>query len=208
MIWGLPEFGKLKGISTVVVLASSVLLLTACRRDMQDMPKYKPLGESRFFADGRASRPLPRGVIARDELDADDVFHTGDEKGKFLESIPEPVTAALLKRGRDRFDIFCSPCHGRTGDGNGMVHQRGFWVPSNLHTDRLRGVPPGYIFQVISNGYGAMPDYRDQIEAGDRWAIVAYIHALQLSRYATPADVPLDARGQLAGETKPARGSK
>ncbi len=164
---------------------------------MQDQPKYKPLGASRFFADGRDSRPLPAGVIARDELDEDDSFHTGAQNGTFLETIPAPVTAELLERGRDRFNIFCSPCHGQTGDGYGMIRQRGFWIPSNLHTDRLRAVPPGYVFQVISNGYGAMPDYRDQIEAADRWAIVAYIHALQLSRHATIGDVPADARKQL-----------
>ena len=167
---------------------------------MQDQPKYKPLGASRFFTDGRNSRPLPAGVIARDELDEETPTHTGAQNGAFLETIPEPITAELLARGRDRFDIYCSPCHGRTGDGYGMVRQRGFWIPSNLHTDRLRAVPPGYLFQVISNGYGAMPDYREQVAARDRWAIVAYIRALQLSRHATLADVPADARQQLATE--------
>ena len=192
-----------------MILACGLLDVIGCRRDMQDQPKYKPLGASRFFADGRDSRPLPRGVIARDELDEDDSFHTGTQNGSFLETIPEPVSAALLQRGRDRFDIYCSPCHGRTGNGYGMIRQRGFWIPSDLHTDRLRAVPPGYMFQVISNGYGAMPDYRDQIEAADRWAIVAYIHALQLSRHATLGDVPPDARTQVATEPQPpARSSK
>jgi len=193
----------LKRISSIVILACALLAVTACRRDMQDMPKYKPLGANRFFADGRDSRPLPQGVIARDELDEDDSLHTGAQNGNFLETIPQPVTAALLARGRDRFDIYCSPCHGRTGNGYGMIRQRGFWIPADLSTDRLRAVPPGYIFQVISNGYGAMPDYRDQIEAGDRWAIVAYIHALQLSRHATLDDVPPDARSHLAAEPQP-----
>jgi mono/diheme cytochrome c family protein len=164
---------------------------------MQDQPKYKPLGASGFFADGRDSRPLPAHVIARDELDAVSPSHTGSQNDVFLETIPEPVNAALLGRGRDRFDIYCSPCHGRTGDGNGMIHQRGFWIPSNLHTDRLRAVPPGYLFQVITNGYGAMPEYRDQVEPRDRWAIVAYIRALQLSQHATLADVPPAAHQQL-----------
>ena len=167
------------------------------------MPKYKPLGASRFFADGRNSRPLPRGVIARDELDEQDPAHTGAKSGVFLETIPEPIDESLLARGRDRFDIYCSPCHGRLGDGNGMIHQRGFWIPPTLHTDRLRNVPPGYIFQVISNGYGAMPDYRDQVNAQDRWAIVAYIRALQLSRHATVNDIPGAARTQL---TQPSSG--
>ena len=164
---------------------------------MQDQPKYKPLGASGFFADGRDSRPIPANTIARDELDDVNPSHTGAQNGTFLDMIPEPVSAALLQRGRYRFDIYCSPCHGRIGDGNGMVHQRGFWIPSNLHTDRLRGVPPGYLFQVISNGYGAMPDYRDQVNPHDRWAIVAYLRALQLSQHASLTDVPPDVRQQL-----------
>ncbi|MBV9678633.1 MAG: cytochrome c [Acidobacteriaceae bacterium] len=187
----------MKRISSIVIVAFSCLLATACRRDMQDQPKYKPLAASNFFADGRDSRPLPAHVIARDELDDVRSSHTGAQSGTFLETIPEPVSAALLQRGRDRFDIYCSPCHGRTGDGNGMIHQRGFWIPSNLHTERLRAVPPGYLFQVISNGYGAMPDYRDQVAPHDRWAIVAYLRALQLSQHATLADVPPEARQQL-----------
>lgn len=165
---------------------------------MQDQPKYKPLGKSRFFADGRDSRPVPRGTIARDELASDDPMHTGDAPGGgFLTTIPMPVNIALLDRGWDRFDIYCSPCHGRIGDGDGMVHRRGFWIPPTLHTERLRTVPPGYLYQVIANGYGAMPDYRDQIPVRDRWAIVAYIRALQLSRHASPNDVPDNMRGTL-----------
>jgi mono/diheme cytochrome c family protein len=164
---------------------------------MQDQPKYKPLGASGFFADGRDSRPVPANTVARDELNEVNSAHTGAQNGAFLETIPEPVSAALLERGRDRFDIYCSPCHGRIGDGYGMIRRRGFWIPSNLHTDRLRAVPPGYLFQVITNGYGAMPDYRDQIVPHDCWAIVAYIRALQLSRHAALTDVPPDARRQL-----------
>jgi mono/diheme cytochrome c family protein len=175
-------------------------LATACRRDMQDQPKYKPLGESKFFADGREARPIPPGTIARDEMSDTDPFHTGVSNGQFLETIPTGVDLNLLQRGRDRFDIYCSPCHGRMGDGNGMVAQRGFRAPANFHSDRLRSAPPGYIFQVITNGYGAMGDYADQIAVNDRWAIVAYLRALQLSRNATVADVPADARGQLGAE--------
>jgi hypothetical protein len=173
-------------------------MATACRQDMQDQPKYKPLGKSRFFADGRDSRPIPRGTVARDELTPDDPMHTGNAPGgSFLTTIPVPVNIALLDRGQDRFNIYCSPCHGRIGDGDGMVHRRGFWVPANLHTERLRTAPPGYLFQVISNGYGAMPDYNDQIPVHDRWAIVAYIRALQLSRHATVNDIPDNMRGVL-----------
>ncbi len=183
--------------SVISVVAIPLLFTAACRRDMQDQPKYKPLGESRFFADGRDSRPIPAGTIARDELGDNDPVHTGSAGGTFLETIPLPVNAALLQRGQDRFNIFCSPCHGETGNGYGMVRQRGFWIPANLHTDRLRSVPPGYIYQVIKNGYGAMPDHGDQIPVDDRWAIVAYLRALQLSRDANISDVPPDARQQL-----------
>lgn len=170
-----------------------------CRQDMQDQPKYKPLAESRFFADGRSARPIPAGTIARDELDDNDPFHTGAANGTFLPSIPVPVDSQLLHRGQGRYEIYCSPCHGRLGDGNGMVAQRGFRAPANFHTDRLRSVPPGYIYQVITNGYGAMGDYADQVPVLDRWLIVAYIRALQLSRYATVDQVPANARTQLQG---------
>jgi len=165
---------------------------------MQDQPKYKPLRQSQFFADGRASRPIPAGTVARDELNADDPFHTGMSNGQFLDTIPVPLTVEFLHRGEDRFNIFCSPCHSRTGDGDGMIHRRGFWIPLSFHNARLRTVAPGYIFQVINNGYGAMPAYNDQIvEIRDRWAIVAYIRALQLSRNATLNDVPTAAREKL-----------
>ncbi len=115
--------------------------------------------------------------------------------------IPETIDENLLNRGRDRFDIFCSPCHSRLGDGNGMVARRGVRIPANFHTDRLRSVPPGYLYQVITYGYGAMGDYGDQIPVADRWAIVAYIRALQLSRNASMNDVPAPNRNQLG--TKP-----
>ena len=180
-------------IIVVVVLSFG----TACRQDMQDQPKYKPLGESRFFADGRQARPTPAGTIARDELNDTDAFHTGISNGTFLDTIPAQIDTTLLERGRDRYNIFCSPCHSRLGDGNGMVAQRGLRAPANFQDERLRSVPPGYIFQVITNGYGAMGDYADQIPANDRWAIVAYIRALQLSRNATLSDVPADGRAQL-----------
>lgn len=182
-----------------VISLGAFLCATACRQDMQDQPKYKPLAESRFFADGRSARPIPAGTIARDESNDDDAFHTGAANGAFLASIPMPVNATLLDRGEDRFNIYCSPCHGRLGDGNGMVAQRGFRAPANLHTDRLRSVPPGYIYQVITNGYGAMGDYDDQIPVNDRWAIVAYVRALQLSRNANVNDVPASARAEMDG---------
>ncbi len=169
----------------------------ACRRDMQDQPKYTPLEESSFFVDGRSARPIPAHTIARGHLNDTDAFHTGADNGTFLDTIPASLSREMIERGQERFEIYCSPCHGSLGDGNGMVAKRGFKIPANFHSDRLRQAPPGYIFQVISNGYGAMPDYATQISAQDRWAIVAYVRALQLSRHATVADVPPQARQQL-----------
>lgn len=172
-------------------------LLCACRRDMQVQPKYTSLSPSSFFVDGRSARPVPAHTIARGHLNDTDGFHTGAVNGAFLETIPVPITRPLLERGQQRFNIFCTPCHGPLGNGDGMVARRGFKVPANLHTDRLRHAPPGYLFQVISNGYGAMPDYSNQIHVADRWAIIAYIRALQLSRDATVADVPPQDRKKL-----------
>ena len=166
---------------------------------MHDQPKYKPLAASAFFADGRAARPTPRFTIARDELDDQDGFHTGGAGTAFLASIPVTVDANLLHRGQQRFDIYCAPCHGRLGNGDGMVARRGFKAPADLNSDRVRQAPPGYIFQVIRNGYGAMGDYRDQVSAADAWAIVAYIRALELARGGTLDDVPPENRTQLEG---------
>lgn len=190
----------MKTNSSFVIILALLLCASGCRQDMQDQPKYKPLAESRFFADGRSARPIPAGTIARDELEDNDSFHTGAANGIFLASIPLPVNVQLLDRGQDRYDIYCSPCHGRLGDGNGMVAQRGVRAPANFHTDRLRSVPPGYIYQVITNGYGGMGDYADQVPVSDRWAIVAYIRALQLSRNATVNEIPASARTQLEGQ--------
>lgn len=181
----------------MAVFITAVFCALGCRRDMQDQPKITPLQASRFFADGRAARLIPAGTIARGELNNNDAFHTGVVNGRFLETLPVTVDRKLLVRGRQRFDIFCSPCHGVLGDGNGMIAHRGFKQPADFHTDRLRQAPPGYVFQVISNGYGAMMDYSTQVPAEDRWAIVAYIRALQLSRNATVDDVPQQARTEL-----------
>jgi mono/diheme cytochrome c family protein len=173
------------------------LMTIGCRRDMQDQPKYRPLRVSRFFTDGRSSRPIPADTVALDELNDRDTVHTGYVNGRWAESIPLPLTMALLQRGRERFDIFCSPCHSRLGDGNGMVAQRGVRAPADLHSDRVRREPPGYIFDVITNGFGGMGDYADQVPPEDRWAIVAYIRALELSRLGTAADVPREQIGPL-----------
>jgi mono/diheme cytochrome c family protein len=204
-------WGRLSACGPIVngprlLLALSLLMSLGCRQDMQDQPKYKPLGANRFFADGRDARPIPAGTIARDELNNADPAHTGEANGVFLDRIPIPVDEALLKRGQERFNIYCSPCHGPQGDGDGMVARRGVRIPANLHTARLRAVPPGYLYEVIKNGYGAMGDYGDQVPFRDRWAIVAYIRALQLSHNATINDVPADRRGELEQPQPPAGG--
>jgi len=157
---------------------------------MQEMPYQRPLVESNFYADRRSERPIIPGTVARGHLDADTYFYTGkigDNDGDYL---PFPVTAQVLARGQQRFNIYCSPCHGEAGDGNGMIVQRGYKRPPSYHIDRLRRAPIGYFFDVMSNGFGAMPDYAEQVQPADRWAIAAYIRALQLSQHATEADVP------------------
>ena len=173
------------------------MLLAGCRQDMHDQPKYKPLAPSKFFADGRSARATPPFTIALDELNDTDDFHTGGTGGAFVASIPAKVDVNLLHRGEQRFNIYCSPCHGRLGNGDGMISRRGFKLPADLNSDRVRQAPPGYIFQVIENGYGAMGDYRNQVPPKDAWAIVAYIRALELSRSAQMADVPPNEQSKL-----------
>jgi hypothetical protein len=181
----------------------SVLLVllgaAACRQDMHDQPKYIPLRPSSFFGDGRSERPLPEGTVARGHLDDDSEFYTGKGlDGKFVDTFPFPVTKDVVLRGQQRFNIYCTPCHDRNGTGQGMVTMRGFRHPPSYHSDRLRQVPNGYIFDVITNGFGAMPDYAPSSSPADRWAIVSYVRALQLSQQGSINDVPPELRSQLA----------
>jgi hypothetical protein len=164
---------------------------------MQDQPKYIPLRPSDFFADGRSARPLPEGTVARGELRADKVFFTGKSGDQFIDHLPFPVTREVLDRGQQRFNIYCSPCHGRLGNGLGMIVRRGLKRPPSYHIDRLRGVPVGYFYDVITNGFGAMQDYASQIAPRDRWAIAAYIRVLQFSQQASIHDVPPETRQEL-----------
>jgi len=164
---------------------------------MHDQPKYIPMRESTFFADVRSARPLVEGTVARGHLRDDELLYTGKVNGANAAVFPFAVDAAVMARGRDRFDIFCAPCHGRTGHGDGMVVLRGYRRPPSLHQDRLRDAPAGHFFDVITNGFGAMPDYATQVKAEDRWAIVAYVRALQLSEHATLADVPPSERDKI-----------
>ena len=196
----------MKTPSLLLLVLASIIGETACRQDMQDQPKYKPLARSTFYADGRSARPIPAGTIARGELNDDDLFHTGKVNGTWTESMPLAVDLPLLHRGRERFNIYCSPCHARIGDGNGMVYQRGFKRPADLLSDRVRQEPPGYIFDVITDGFGSMGDYGDQIPPRDRWAIIAYMRALELSQNATLADVPPQEQPRLTSQGQPGEG--
>lgn len=183
--------------SRALLAASTLLLLAGCRQDMQDQPKLQPFEASSFFADGRAMRPHVEGTVARGHLFEDEHLYTGRVAGELATAFPFEVTREVLERGRERYGIFCSVCHGLGGDGDGMVVQRGFKQPASFHEQRLRDQPPGYFFDVMTNGYGAMYDYSDRVPVRDRWAIAAYVRVLQASRTATLADVPAEERARL-----------
>ena len=190
-------------MSTTNHLATCLALLalaSGCHRDMRDQPRSDPLEASDFFSDGVASRTPVAGTVARGQLKADSHFETGMVNGKLVTTFPAPVTEEMLARGRERFGIYCMPCHGQLGDGQGMVVRRGFKQPSSFHVDRLRAAPPGYFFDVMTNGFGVMSSYASQVPPADRWAIAAYIRALQRSQYATLADVPAAERERLEHE--------
>ncbi len=186
--------------SPLILALAAAAVLVGCRQDMHDQPKFKPLAESDFYSDHRASRAPVDGTIARGHLDADELLYTGKVNGKDATEFPWPVTSEVMARGRERFDVYCSPCHDRTGSGDGMIVRRGYRRPPSYHIDRLRQAPVGHFFDVITNGFGAMPDYRDQVPVPDRWAIVAYIRALQASENAALATVPPAEREALARE--------
>ena len=164
--------------------------LSACRQDMHNQPKYRGLRASEFFPDGSSARPLVEGTVARGTLKEDEGFFTGKINKVDVKELPFPVDEQVLDRGQERFNIYCSPCHDKTGSGNGIVVQRGYRQPPSFHDDRLRQADAGHFFDVMTNGFGAMPDYKVQIAPRDRWAIVAYIRALQLSQHAAASDVP------------------
>jgi mono/diheme cytochrome c family protein len=174
-----------------------LFLLAACRQDMHDQPKYIPLRESTFFTDMRSSRPLVAGTVARGQLRDDALLYTGKMNGADATMFPFPITDQVMRRGQERFNIYCSPCHGETGLGDGMIVRRGYRRPPTFHQDRLRDAPVGHFFDVITNGFGAMPDYAAQIRVSDRWAVIAYVRALQVSQHANVADVPPNRRAEL-----------
>jgi hypothetical protein len=171
--------------------------LAGCRQDMHDQPRYKPLAATEFFGDGRSARPEVDGTVARGHLRIDQARYTGKVNNEDVDSFPFPITKADLERGHQRFDIYCSPCHSRLGDGNGMVVRRGFRQAASYHTEKLLKAPVGHFFDVITNGFGAMPSYASRVEPDDRWRVIAYIRVLQLSQNASLADVPQDMHGEL-----------
>jgi len=190
--------------AAVGVLAAGTLLAGGCRQDMQDQPKYTTYAPSQFFANGASARQPVEQSVARGSVHPDTLLYTGTENGAAATQFPFPVTAAVLSRGQTRFNAFCAPCHDRTGSGNGMIVQRGYKKPTSFHEQRLRDAAPGYFFQAMANGFGVMPSYATQIpDVKDRWAVIAYIRALQLSQNATLADVPAADRAALQREAKP-----
>ena len=186
----------------VPLLLLAVMGTAGCRLDMHVQPRYNPLAKSDFFPDQRTARPLVEGTVARGDERADTYFYTGKIGNNPGDYMPFPVTREVLERGRDRYNVYCSPCHSRVGDGNGFVPSRGFArKPPSYHIDRLRKVPVGYFYDVMTNGFGIMLDYSAQVSPRDRWCIAAYIRALQLSQNATQADVP---QGQNVPSKPPA----
>jgi mono/diheme cytochrome c family protein len=183
------------------VLAFALLVANCgCRRDMFRQPSSKPLARSDFFANEMASRPLLTNTVARGHLDDASPFFTGLNGTNPVPAFPLPVTIELLKQGRQQFETYCAVCHDRTGEGQGMIVQRGFPAPPSYHIDRLRDAPPGHFVDVIRNGYGIMYSYGDRVDATNRWAIAAYIRALQTSRHITLAQVPGNERAKLEGQ--------
>ncbi|GIV79310.1 MAG: hypothetical protein KatS3mg050_3704 [Litorilinea sp.] len=176
------------------------LLLTGCAGRMRAQPRYEPLAASTFFDDGAAARPLVPHTVARGLAYTDTLRYTGRMEGAPAELFPFPVTLEVLQRGQERYNIFCSPCHGYDGSGDGMIVRRGLKHPPSFHSDRLRNLPPGYLFNVITNGFGTMYSYGDRIQPDDRWAIVAYIRALQLSQHVSVEELPPEIRQQLLAE--------
>ena len=196
---GIKESGKtmrMTRLATTGGAMAAVLVLAGCRQDMHNQPKFVPQRGTTFFADGRSARPQVENTVGRDQLHENAYFYTGLQGGKEGDGLPVALNEVTLERGQERYNVYCAPCHSRVGNGNGMIVQRGYKPAGNFHTDRLRNAPLGHFFSVMTNGYGAMPDYAAQLTPEDRWAVAAYVRALQLSQNATAADVPSGARVQ------------
>src|SRR4051794_19853848 len=188
----------ISGRSAPLLFGICIVLTVGCRRDMFNQPTGKPLARSEFFQDNQmASRPLVQNTVARGQLNEDKIFFTGKKGTNLVTALPVALNRELLERGRERFEIYCSMCHGRTGEGNGMIVQRGFPPPPSYHIDRLREAPVGHFFDVITHGYGIMYSYAERVDVPDRWAIAAYIRALQLSQNIRVADLAPDERARF-----------
>lgn len=193
------------------MIVAATFAISGCRQDMHNQPKFIPLRSNTFFPDQRSARApiagtvprLENAVVDAEQLDPDSYFLSGKHGNVFGNELPFKLTADVMARGQERYDIYCTPCHAYVGDGNGMVVQRGYKHPPSFHEQRLKNAPLGYIFQVMSSGFGAMPDYAAQIHPADRWAIAAYIRALQRSQSATLADVPAADRDKLNAPPSP-----
>ncbi len=188
----------------LVLACAGVFALAACRQDMHDAPRYDPLEATTFFANGSAARQPVANTVARGLLNLDRHLYEGVEDGRAAELFPMPVTTEVMARGQERFNVFCAPCHGRLGAGNGTIVQRGFRPTPSFHDERLRQAPVGYFFDVMTHGFGAMQDYAAQVPVADRWAISAYIRALQMSQRATLGDVPPERVAELDQAARPA----
>jgi hypothetical protein len=181
---------RFRTVSMSLSAMAALALLAGCRQDMHNEPKFIPQRGTDFFADGRSARPQVEHTVARGQLHEDEYFYTGLVNGKEQDAMPFPVTMAVLERGQERFNIYCTPCHSRVGNGDGMIVQRGYKPAGNYHDAKRMSQPLSHYFYVMTNGYGAMPDYSAQVAPTDRWAIAAYIRALQLSQNAKESDVP------------------
>ncbi len=197
------------GVAHPVILVLALFMIIGCegttdierlRQEMYNQSRFEPLEKNSFFADNRSSRPWIKGTVARGHLRIDAHLYTGIVDGKPAETFPFPITRDVILRGRERYNIYCSPCHGYEGDGRGMVVRRGMKQPPSYHIERLQNETPGYFFDVMTNGFGAMYSYASRIKPRDRWAIIAYVRALQLSQNATLDDVPADVRQRLENE--------
>ena len=192
--------------TTTLTALASLAFLAGCRQDMHNQPKFYPQRGTTFFADGRSARPQVEETVARGQLHEDSYFYTGLQNGQEGNALPFPVTMDVLARGQERYNVYCTPCHSRVGNGVGMIVQRGYAKAGNFHTVRLQNAPLGHFFTVITNGYGAMPDYSAQLTPQDRWAVVAYVKALQLSQNAQQADVASGQHVQPLSEISTAEG--
>lgn len=188
----------MRGVLLAALLAAA--FAAGCRQDMHNQPKIKAQALNPFFPDGRGGRPLVAGTVALSAPVEATAYSSGKESGALVRQAPVPATPAVLARGRERYDVFCSPCHDRVGTGQGMIVLRGYRRPPSFHIARLRQEADGYFFDTITNGFGVMPNYAQQVPVADRWAITLYIRALQLSQGATLADVPDTERARLATE--------